>query len=473
MPRRCVELSSQAMPGRSYHHCKINDLSCMLFAVGRPDLPEFLSKCGNNCGAIFHLKVWERTAKIPQQGLELMALTTLKVKNAKPGRHVDGRGLCLLVKDSGARTWVLRMQKDGRRRDYGLGSAFDVSLSEAREAATALRRKVREGVDPVAERRRARKVVPNFEAAARDCYEALKEGWKNKRHANWISSLENHVFPVIGKRLVDQVDSVAVVEVLSPIWLEIPETARRILQRVGAVLDYAHIKGWLPGEVSLRSVRKGLPRQTGKTGHLEAMSFADVPELMQKLAAASPTTGRDALRFTIYNAVRSNETRFAVWTEFDLDKAIWTIPGERMKARETHVVPLSAPTVALLRRRWNERASDTGLVFSKDGEKPISDMTMTKLLRDDGIKGVTVHGFRSAFTDWAAERTRFPKEVADKALAHKLPNQVEAAYRRTDFFEKRRSLMARWAEFLDKAPAQESKDAARPASEPTAFRVAA
>jgi len=395
-----------------------------------------------------------------------MALTALKVKNAKPGRHVDGRGLCLLVKPSGARTWVLRMQRHGKRRDYGLGSALDVSLAEARDAASALRRQVREGVDPVAERRKARKVAPSFETAARDCYEALKEGWKNRRHANWISSLENHVFPLIGAKPVDQVDNASVVEVLSPIWLDIPDTARRILQRIGAVLDFAHIKGWIADEVSLRSVRKGLPRQVDKGGHLEAMPYTDVPALMARLAAASPTTGRDALRFTIYNAVRSNETRFAIWTEFDLDKAVWTIPGERMKAGETHIVPLSAPAMALLRKRWKERASDAGLVFSADGEKPISDMTMTKLLRDDGIKGVTVHGFRSAFTDWSSEKTRFPKEVADKALAHKLPNKVEAAYRRTDFFEKRRNLMARWAEFLDKVPAKGNKDAAATASEP-------
>lgn len=383
-----------------------------------------------------------------------MALTALKVKNAKAGRHVDGRGLCLLVKDSGARTWVLRMQKDGRRRDYGLGSVADLSLADARDAAAALRRQVRIGVDPVAERRMSRKVVPSFETAARHCYEALKEGWKNQRHANWISSFENHVFPVIGTRPVDAVDSTAVLEVLSPIWLEIPDTSRRILQRIGAVLDFAHIKGWISGEVSLRSVRKGLPRQTEKAGHLAAMPYVEVPALIAKLAVASPTTGRDALRFTIYNAVRSNETRFALWTEFDLDKSIWTIPGERMKARETHVVPLSLPAVALLRRRWSERTSDDGLVFSNDGEKPISDMTMTKLLRDAEITGVTVHGFRSAFTDWAAETTDFPKEVADKALAHKLPNRVEAAYRRTDFFEKRRDLMARWAAYLDTARAE-------------------
>jgi integrase len=261
--------------------------------------------------------------------------------------------------------------------------------------------------------------------------------------------MENHVFPLIGRKPVDQVDSTHVVEVLSPIWLEIPDTARKLLQRIGAVLDFAHIKGWREEEAALRSVRKGLPRQTDKVEHFKAMPYAEIPAFMKELATASPTTGRDALRFTIYNAVRSSETRNAVWTEIDLDKAIWTIPGERMKAKETHVVPLSQAAVSILRRRWKLRTSDDGLVFSNNGEKPISDMTMTKLLRDAGIKGATVHGFRSAFTDWAAEKTDFPKEVADKALAHKLSNQVEAAYRRTDFFDKRRELMARWATYLD------------------------
>ena len=148
-----------------------------------------------------------------------------------------------------------------------------------------------------------------------------------------------------------------------------------------------------------------------------------------------------------------SETRKAVWTEIDFDKATWTIPGERMKAKETHVVPLSQSAVSIVRRRWKLRTSDDGLVFSNNGEKPISDMTMTKLLRDAGIKGATVHGFRSAFTDWAAEKTDFPKEVADKALAHKLSNQVEAAYRRTDFFDKRRELMTIWATYLDSSAA--------------------
>lgn len=383
-----------------------------------------------------------------------MALTILKVKHAKPGRHVDGRGLCLVVKPSGARSWVLRMQHNGRRRDYGLGSALDVSLADARDAAAALRRRVREGHDPIAERRQARRTAPSFEAATRACGETLREGWKEKHFEKWMSSFERHIFPRIGSKPVYCIDSACVVEALSPIWLEIPETARRLLQRIGVVLDFAHIKGWVPEEVSLRSVRKGLPRQNDRRSHMAAMPYAEVPSLMKKLSEASPTTGRNALRFTIYNAVRSNETRLAVWTEFDLAKGIWTIPSERMKARETHIVPLAPPALTLLRRLWKERGSNTSLVFTNNGTKPISDVTMTKLLRDDGIEDVTVHGFRSSFTDWSSEQTNFPKEVADKALAHKLPNKVEAAYRRTDFFEKRRKLMAAWAEFLDRTPSK-------------------
>ncbi|MFM9852524.1 MAG: tyrosine-type recombinase/integrase [Sphingomonadaceae bacterium] len=170
------------------------------------------------------------------------------------------------------------------------------------------------------------------------------------------------------------------------------------------------------------------------------------------------TVGRDALRLTVYTAVRSNETRFAVWPEFDLENGVWSIPARRMKAGEAHVVPLSRPAVTLLHRRWKARESDDALVFSANGIKPISDMTMTKILRDGGISGCTVHGFRSAFTDWAAETTDFPKEVADKALAHKLPNKVEAAYRRTDFFDKRRKLMATWAGFIDKVASQTNND---------------
>jgi integrase len=186
------------------------------------------------------------------------------------------------------------------------------------------------------------------------------------------------------------------------------------------------------------------------------MPYADVPDLVRKLEALPDTAGRDALLFTIYNAVRSGETRLAKWPEFDLDAAIWSIPAARMKMRQPHGVPLSPDAVAILRRRWPLRESDEALVFSTKGTKPLSDMTMTKVLRDLGLPKVTVHGFRSSFTDWAAEQTEFPKEVVDKALAHKLVDRVEAAYRRTDFLERRRNLMAAWASFLTPAAGYET-----------------
>lgn len=375
----------------------------------------------------------------------MAGLTALGVKSAKPGRHADGRGLYLVVRDAGSRSWVARVQMGGERRDFGLGPADKVSLGDARHAASELRRKLQNGEAPVRKVRKVSRKAPTFKHAAIDCHEAMKAGWRNKHHSDsWLSSLENHVYDRFGARPVNAIDSVMVRDALAPIWLKIPETARRILQRIGTVLDYAHIRGWCPHEAALRSVRKDLPRQPRRDNHYVAMPYSDVPALMTELAALPSTAGRDALRLTILTAVRSGETRHAVWPEFDLKKAIWTIPAERMKARREHVVPLSPAVVELLRNRWQYRSADDGLVFSNDGKRPLSDMTLTKVLRDMGHERVTVHGFRSAFTDWAAEEANFPKEVVDKALAHQLPDRVEAAYRRTDFFERRKKLMSEW-----------------------------
>jgi integrase len=237
-------------------------------------------------------------------------------------------------------------------------------------------------------------------------------------------------------------------DVLAPIWLKIPETARRILQRFGTVLDFAHIQGWRTEEASLRSVRKGLPRQPLADNHFEAMPYEEMPAFVARLLSLPETAGREALLFTILNACRSGETRLSVWPEFDMEAMLWSVPGERMKMKKAHMVPLAPASIAILKRRWLLCLDDEGLVFSTSGTKPLSDMTLTKVLRDLGYPKTTVHGFRSSFTDWAAERTRFPKEVVDKALAHKLPDKVEAAYRRTDFFDRRRKLMLAWAKFL-------------------------
>ncbi|MBX3593783.1 site-specific integrase [Sphingomonas sp.] len=379
----------------------------------------------------------------------MSGLTALEVKNAKPGRHADGHGLYLLVRPSGSRSWVLRTQVDGRRQDLGLGPVSQLSLAQARAKASELRNKVKAGENVRAKEEPSSARVPTFERAARDCHAAIKGGWANKRHSDsWLSSLENHIFPAFGKRPVDQVTSVMVRDALSPIWLSIPETARRILQRIGTVLDYSHIEGWCPHEAALRSVTKGLPRQPTEEGHFAAMPYAEVPALVRCLNDLPETAGRDALLFTLFNAVRSGETRLAVWPEFDLTARIWSIPAARMKMKKPHVVPLSSAALAILERRWRIRTDDEGLVFSTDGKRPLSDMTMTKVLRDLRHAKVTVHGFRSSFTDWAAEKTRTPKEIVDKALAHKVVDRVEAAYRRTDFLERRRRLMVAWSKFL-------------------------
>jgi integrase len=201
--------------------------------------------------------------------------------------------------------------------------------------------------------------------------------------------------------------------------------------------------------VNLRLVRKGLPKQTDRANHYAAMPYADAPTLARQLAAMEATAGRDALRFIMLTAARSGEARGATWGEIDFEKMVWSIPADRMKAREPHQVPLSPRAMEILNRRSRGRTSNTGFIFTNDGKKPLTDMTVSKALRSSGVERFTVHGFRSTFTDWAAEKTDFPKEVADKALAHKIPNPVEAAYRRTDFFEKRRALMNLWADHLE------------------------
>jgi integrase len=381
-------------------------------------------------------------------------LTAMKVRTAKPGRHCDIHGLYLRVRPSGSRSWCLRMQFKGKRRDFGLGPVHDVSLAEARCLAAELRKMVRAGLDPVKERGLRRANVPTFEMVAQRCYHAMKGGWKDRRHLSWMSSLENHVFPEIGATRIDAIGTAQVLSVLEPIWLEIPDTARRILQRIGTILDYAHIKGLIPAEVSLRSVTRGLPRQTRQVSHRAAMPYADVPAFMAALVSQENSLGRDALQLTVLTAVRSNETRFATWSEFDLEAGIWSIPPARMKMKQPHLVPLSAPALTLLRRLRTESEALYGeltgdrMLFTFNGRKPISDTTMLKAIRDMKVASVTVHGFRSSFADWVAERTSYPKEVAEKALAHRIPNAVEAAYRRTDFFEKRRGLMNEWATFV-------------------------
>jgi integrase len=380
-------------------------------------------------------------------------LTAVQVRTIKePGRYSDGQGLMLVVAKDGSRKWVLRVQVDGRRRDFGLGAAAQVTLAEARDAAATIRKQVKAGQDPRAERRRARETIPTFREAALQVHVEHKPSWKNAKHAaQWLATLEQHAFPALGSVRIDKIDGPMVRDVLADIWLKIPETARRVRQRIGVVLDWAHAKGYRQSDTPTRSISRGLPKQPKVKEHFAALPWEDVPSFLGKLRetpkAREPV--RLAFEFLVLTAVRSGEMRGARWSEFDLDAREWRIPAGRMKAGKPHTVPLPARAMAILGRMAELRTSDTPDTLIFEGAKagrPLSDMTLTMLLRRMGA-GVTAHGFRSSFRDWAAEATNFPREVAEAALAHAVESRVEAAYRRSDLLEKRRKLMEAWAGF--------------------------
>lgn len=390
-------------------------------------------------------------------------LTVISVKAAKaPGRYQDGDGLMLNIGKTGKKSWILRHQHQGKRRDFGLGSATDIGLAEARERAADLRKQLRQGVDPTEEKKVARAVaaIPTFRAAAEAVHEQHKLGWKNGKHqAQWLATLEAYAFPTLGKLRVDKIDNGHILDVLLPIWLAKPETARRVRQRIGLVLDYCHAKHWRAAEAPMRSVSRALPKQPKRDGHFAAMPYADVPTYLSKLRERV-SFGRLALEAAILTACRSGEVRGARWTEFDLDAGKWTIPAERMKGGEAHMVTLSPAAVDCFQRARLLRLSNTDLVFpGLQPDREMSDMTLLKILRDQALN-YTVHGFRSAFRDWAAEKTNFPREIAEAALAHINPNETERAYLRTDHGGKRRKLLDAWGAFCTRKPAEILKLAA-------------
>jgi integrase len=373
-------------------------------------------------------------------------LNSLQVRNLKePGRYNDGDGLILEVRPGGSKSWLARLQSNGRRRDYGLGSFKDVSLNDAREKAREFRKQLRSGIDPLEAKRLARE-IPTFKAAAQAYHTEWKKHRRNAKHeAQWLSTLETYAFSRFGDLRVDQIGTGHVRDALAEIWLTKPETARRVRQRIGKVLDFAHGAGWRSA-FAMSAVNGSLPAQPRKNGRFEAMPYARVPKFLDTLKERL-SMGRLALEASILTAARSGEIRGARWSEVDLEAAIWTVPAERMKAGKVHTVPLSPAAVAVFKRASALRIEATDLVFhgAKRG-RPLSDMTLLKVLRD--LKEpYTVHGFRSAFRDWVAEETSIPGEVAEAALAHAIPNKVEAAYKRTDFLAKRRKLMEAWAAY--------------------------
>ena len=357
----------------------------------------------------------------------------------------------LVVRPSGAQSWQLRIQVNGKRRDFGLGSASDVSLADARQKAEELRRQCRSGLDPVAIKRAAKaeaEGIPSFEAAARQVHSEHKSGWRNAKHAaQWLSTLDEYAFPYIGQKPVSEIDGPEIRDLLAEIWLSKPETGRRVRQRIGTVLDWAHAKGYRPSEAPMRSVSRGLPRQPKRDNHFAALPYEQLPALMAELES-TVSLGRLALRFAILTACRSGEVRGATWAEIDLKQLTWTIPAVRMKAGKEHVVPLSRAALEVLVAAAPFRGRNKeAFIFSGKPGKPLSDMTLTKVLRDMGHASITVHGFGSSFRDWAAEQTATPGDVVEAALAHTIRNKVEAAYRRTNYLEKRRVLMEAWGRF--------------------------
>lgn len=367
----------------------------------------------------------------------------------KPGRYGDGNGLYLVVDPSGASRWVLRIQANNRRRDVGLGSAKTVSLADARRRAHDIRCKVQLGQDPVDARRAERDGVPTFAACANKVHAANLANWRNGKHTDqWIATLAAYVFPVIGERPVNQVATADVLRVLAPIWTDKPETARRVHQRIRAILDYATAAGHRSGENPARLAVIGLPRQNRTVRHHLALPYAVVPAFVRdlRLARTKPAI-RLALEFLILTAARSGEVRGATFNEFDLATELWTIPAERMKAGRDHVVPLSPRVLAIIREA-QELTPTSKLVFpAADERKLLSDMALTMALRRMGVVA-TAHGFRSSFRDWCAEETAFPGEVAEMALAHSVANRVEAAYRRGKLLAKRRELMLAWQNYV-------------------------
>ena len=372
-------------------------------------------------------------------------------KATAPGHYHDGHGLILRVTRAGTKQWVQRLRIRGKRRELGLGGYPLVTLAMAREAALANRRAVHAGGDPLAEKRRAHG-VPTFAEAARKVFELRRDGWRNAKHAGqWITTLEQFVFPRIGARGVDEITTEDVIAVLSPIWHSKPTTAKRVRQRIGAVLTWAVAQGLRPDNPA-DAVKAVLPKPNGAGGNAHrALPYIEVADAIAAVRAsgAAPVL-KLAFEYLVLTAARAGEVRLATWDEIDMDAATWTVPGERMKAGREHRVPLSGRAVEVLGEAQALRSKRGDLVFPSRGGRPLTERGFVQALSRLGIDA-TAHGFRASFRVWAQECTNIPREVCEAALAHTLKDKSEAAYARSDLFSKRRDLMERWARFLSPA----------------------
>lgn len=378
----------------------------------------------------------------------------------KPGRHADGGNLYLQIAQAGTRQWTFFFQLNGKQREMGLGSADanTMTLAQAREKAIEARRQLAQGIDPIEARKgvraSARVAGAQFGKFADEYVKSHKSQWSNAKHAaQWSMTLGDVYCGQLRSKPIGAIGTEDILAILEPIWQTVPETARRIRMRLEKVLDAARVRGLRAGENPARW--KGhldhlLPKHGKATrGHHAALPWAEVPTFMRMLEAREGTAAL-AFQFLILTACRTGEAQGARWCEFDLDKATWTIPAERMKARREHRVPLSKAAMAVLKQA--ESKHDEFIFPGPSDTGPLSNMAFLMLLRRMDRGDVTAHGMRSAFRDWAAECTNFPSEVCEMALAHVVENATEAAYRRGDLFEKRHKLMAAWSDFCTAKP---------------------
>lgn len=396
-------------------------------------------------------------------------LSSTALANKGLGLYHDGAGLYLQVKNGG-RSWVLRYMRNRKARYMGLGPFPDISLAKARQKAQACRVILHDGGDPIQTRREDAQAVRLLEAKAvtfKQCAEqyidAHKAGWRNAKHAEqWSSTLETYAFPVLGALPVQAIDTGLVIRVLQPIWQKKTETATRVRQRVEAVLDWAKVRGFRTGDNPARwrgHLDKLLPKasKVHKVSHFEAMPYTELPAFFADLSKRNPISAK-ALAFTILTAARSGETRKATLPEVNFKDAIWTVPPERTKSGREHRVPLTKEALALLRALPHLKHGPAALLFPNMQDRPLSDAAMRKYLQEDMRKpGITVHGFRSTFRDWAAEQTNVPGEIAEAALGHINGDETEAAYLRSDMLEPRRKLMEMWAKFCTSGPVSGAK----------------
>jgi len=385
-------------------------------------------------------------------------LSAMAVANAKAsGLYGDGGGLYLQVSANGSKSWIFRFKLGGRTRYMGLGSLRTISLAKARETASKCRELRLQGIDPIAQRQGTRAAARHDAAKTmtfddcRDAYIAAhRAGWRNAKHrSQWVNTLDTYVSPVFGKLAVQAIDVALVTQVLEPIWSTKPETAGRLRGRIERVLDWAKARGFRAGENPARwrgYLDQLLPARSKvrNVRHHVALPFGELPSFMIALRERAGVAAR-ALEFAILTAARTGEVIGATWGEIDLATRTWTVPANRMKGHREHRVPLSDRAIALLEEMAGTQSN--AFVFSRHEGKPLSNMALLMMLRRMGRSDVTTHGFRASFRTWAAERTGFPREVVEAALAHVIGNKVEAAYQRGDLFDKRRELMAEWGNY--------------------------